>query len=97
MKQTKEQLAEEYAEGKSSSSAFKEAHKRDFIAGFDAHKEIETEQLKQLKQLGINKTEYFEAVQQLIHRYIQVSMACEFDEEERFRLEIERLTKKESN
>ena len=33
---TKEQLAEQYAEGKSSSSVFKEAHKRDFLAGFTA-------------------------------------------------------------
>jgi hypothetical protein len=32
----KEQLAEQYAEGKSSSSVFKEAHKRDFLAGFTA-------------------------------------------------------------
>ena len=32
----KEQLAEQYAEGKSSSSVFKEAHKRDFLAGFEA-------------------------------------------------------------
>ena len=33
---SKEQLAEQYAEGKSSSSVFKEAHKRDFMAGFEA-------------------------------------------------------------
>ena len=33
---SKEQLAEQYAEGKSSSSVFKEAHKRDFLAGFEA-------------------------------------------------------------
>ena len=33
---TKEQLAEQYAEGKSSSSVFQEAHKRDFLAGFEA-------------------------------------------------------------
>ena len=33
---TKEQLAEQYAEGKSSSSVFKEAHKRDFLAGYEA-------------------------------------------------------------
>jgi hypothetical protein len=33
---TKEELAEQYAEGKSSSSVFKEAHKRDFLAGFAA-------------------------------------------------------------
>ncbi len=33
---TKEQLAEQYAEGKSSSSVFQEAHKRDFLAGYDA-------------------------------------------------------------
>ena len=32
----KEKLAEQYAEGKSSSSVFKEAHKRDFLAGFEA-------------------------------------------------------------
>ena len=32
----KQQLAEQYAEGKSSSSVFKEAHKRDFLAGFEA-------------------------------------------------------------
>ena len=31
---TKEQLAEQYAEGKSSSSVFKEAHKRDFLVKF---------------------------------------------------------------
>lgn len=33
---TKEQLSEQYAEGKSSSSVFQEAHKRDFLAGFEA-------------------------------------------------------------
>ena len=33
---TKEQLAEQYAEGKSSSSVFKESHKRDFIEGYEA-------------------------------------------------------------
>ena len=33
---TKEQLAEQYAEGKLSSSVFQEAHKRDFLAGFEA-------------------------------------------------------------
>ena len=32
----KEQLAEQYAEGKSSSSVFQEAHKRDFLAGYEA-------------------------------------------------------------
>ena len=32
----KEQLAEQYAECKSSSSVFQEAHKRDFLAGFEA-------------------------------------------------------------
>lgn len=32
---TKEQIAEQYAEGKSSSSVFQEAHKRDFLAGFE--------------------------------------------------------------
>ena len=32
----KEQLAEQYTEGKSSSSVFKEAHKRDFLAGYEA-------------------------------------------------------------
>ena len=32
---TKEQLAEQYAEGKSSSSVFQEAHKRDFLAGYE--------------------------------------------------------------
>ena len=31
----KEQLAEQYAEGKSSSSVFQEAHKRDFLAGYE--------------------------------------------------------------
>ena len=33
---TKEQLAEQYAEGKSSSSVFQEAHKRGFLAGYEA-------------------------------------------------------------
>ena len=33
---TKEQLAEQYAEGKSSSSVFQEAHKRDFLVGYEA-------------------------------------------------------------
>lgn len=33
---TKEQLAEQYAEGKSSSSVFQEAHIRDFLAGYEA-------------------------------------------------------------
>ena len=33
---TKEQLAEQYAEGKTSSSVFQEAHKRDFLAGYEA-------------------------------------------------------------
>ncbi len=33
---TKEQLAEQYAEGKSSSSVFQEAHKKDFLAGYEA-------------------------------------------------------------
>ena len=32
----KEQLAEQYAEGKSSSSVFQEAHKKDFLAGYEA-------------------------------------------------------------
>lgn len=32
----KEKLAEQYAEGKSSSSVFQEAHKRDFLAGYEA-------------------------------------------------------------
>ena len=32
---TKEQLAEQYAEGKSSSSVFQEAHKKDFLAGYE--------------------------------------------------------------
>ncbi len=31
----KEKLAEQYAEGKSSSSVFQEAHKRDFLAGYE--------------------------------------------------------------
>ena len=37
---TKEQLAKQYAEGKSSSSIFQEAHKRDFLAGFDLAEEL---------------------------------------------------------
>ena len=37
---TKEQLAEQYAEGKSSSSVFQEAHKKDFLAGFDLAEEL---------------------------------------------------------
>jgi hypothetical protein len=36
----KEQLAEQYAEGKSSSSVFQEAHKKDFLAGFDLAEEL---------------------------------------------------------
>ena len=41
----KEQLAEQYAEGKSSSSVFQEAHKKDFLAGYEA-KEKETNKFK---------------------------------------------------
>ena len=37
---TKEQLAEQYAEGKSSSSVFQEAHKIDFLAGYEACEKI---------------------------------------------------------
>ena len=37
---TKEQLAEQYAEGKSSSSVFQEAHKRDFLVGFNLAEEL---------------------------------------------------------
>ena len=33
---SKYELAEQYAEGKSSSSVFQEAHKRDFLAGYEA-------------------------------------------------------------
>ena len=49
MKQTKEQLSEKYAEGKSSSSVFREVHIKDFLEGFNsAEKEIK-KQLKDLK------------------------------------------------
>ena len=45
----KEKLAEKYAEGKSSSSVFREAHIKDFLAGFNsAEKEIK-KQIKDLK------------------------------------------------
>ena len=33
---SKYELAEQYAEGKSSSSVFQEVHKRDFLAGYEA-------------------------------------------------------------
>lgn len=39
----KEQLAEQYAQGKSSSSVFQEAHKRDFLAGYEAGIKASTE------------------------------------------------------
>lgn len=48
---TKEQLAEQYTEGKSSSSVFQEAHKRDFLAGFSAKEELIKETLNTLTQL----------------------------------------------
>jgi hypothetical protein len=45
-------LAEKYAEGKSSSSVFREAHIRDFLAGFNsAEKENEVNLKKQIKDL----------------------------------------------
>ena len=52
----KEQLAEEYAEGKSSSSVFREAHIRDFLAGFSAKEKQIKESLKEIQQL-INEIE----------------------------------------
>lgn len=45
---SKEQLAEEYAQGKSSSAVFREAHIKDFLAGFSAYKKETDKKLKDL-------------------------------------------------
>jgi len=59
----KEQLAQQYAEGKSSSSVFKEAHMNDFLAGYEAAQqevlkskiEVLEETLQELQQWIANK------------------------------------------
>jgi hypothetical protein len=42
-------LAEKYAEGKSSSSVFREAHIRDFLAGFNSAEKETAKTIKDLK------------------------------------------------
>ncbi len=51
------------------------------------------ENLNTMQSLGINvmKLTYDEAVSVLLDKYIEVSMACEFNEEERFREELKRI------
>jgi aspartyl/asparaginyl-tRNA synthetase len=57
------------------------------------------EQLSQFEELGINirRYTYQECVDILIHKYVEVSMGMEFDEESRFRYELNRVTKQLSN
>lgn len=54
--ETLEETAERYAEGKSSSSVFKEAHITDFIAGgnWQAKKMYNEEELEQIARFGFN-------------------------------------------
>ena len=46
----KEQLAEQYAEGKSSTEVFKNNHIKDFLAGFSAKEEQIKEKIKLLER-----------------------------------------------
>lgn len=56
------------------------------------------EQMKVFEELGFSTRhlDYFELVDELIHRYIETSSACEWTEYERFKFELQRL-KKETN
>lgn len=49
-----------------------------------------------MQSLGINirSLTYDESVSVLLDKYIEVSMACEYNEEDRFRIEIERIKTK---
>lgn len=56
------------------------------------------ENLDAMQSLGFNtmRMSYDECVDELIHKYVEASSACEWTEYERFRYELERL-KKETN
>lgn len=49
--------------------------------------------LKEFRELGIdiNQLTYYECVDELINKFLTVSDALEYDEEERFRKELKRI------
>lgn len=57
------------------------------------------EQLKTFAELGFNikSLTYIELVEELIHKYIEVSMALDYTAEETFEKELLRVTKNKTN
>lgn len=53
------------------------------------------ENLNKMNELGINikHHDYDSCVEILLSKYIEVSMACEFNEQDRLRLELKRIQK----
>jgi len=51
------------------------------------------EQMKVFEELGFSTRhlDYYEIVDELIHRYIETSSACEWTEYERFKNELKRI------
>lgn len=57
--------------------------------------DIQREQIEQLRELGfpVMKLTYEQLVTELIHKYIEVSTACEWTAQEAFAQELKRLLK----
>jgi len=58
--------------------------------------EKQKEQMKVFEELGFSTRhlDYYEIVDELIHRYIETSSACEWTEYERFKADLKRLQTK---
>lgn len=58
--------------------------------------EKQKEQMKVFKELGFSTRhlDYYEIVDELIHKYIETSSACEWTEYERFKADLKRLQTK---
>lgn len=65
----KEQLAEQYTEGKSSSSVFQEAHKRDFLAGYDTAIEVVAEYLSNTENHHFKDNDFYISSEYLKQTY----------------------------
>ena len=60
---------------------------------------LQKQNIDSMQELGISMRHltYDEAVDVLIHKYVEATTACDFIEEERFQKDLERVTKKPSN
>lgn len=61
--------------------------------------ELQKENMEAFKQLGfsVKNLTYDQIVSELIHRYVETSSACEMDDFEKFKKDLQRVTRTETN